>query len=287
LFLDGLVGGMVISFLLNTEEQCDDKEFLNIFFLVSATHFASRILQKMANFSTKAAAIDELETFMERQYRKLFPILLHLVRISQFPLLGFLTYKSMKIKIGERDNWTHDLEATRKNDELKFCDANVVHMALFTVAFQLLEGLLVLCTWEVLWSIDSPDDERERREEVAWREEVAGEEGTILGNLKELFLAVGMESFFDAKIADTFLLLGLTLPTSSCIHGVFILFLVIGVVATFTGVVNRLREEAEKLVNRDGIINRWAIFICVTFKFLNIDVETFFLSADCYPWFKH
>ena len=255
IFLDGLVGGMFLSYLLKIGFRCDDEKFVATFFYISIAHYCSKVIEDMGNYSGAAAAGDGRETRVEAVVRRCLPYLLHLLRLVQLPLLMLLSYQAIALKSMEGSGWTHDLKEAREKGE-NFCEGNKVHLAVLTVAFQFIYGFLILLSWTVCWNIDSKDDEGEREEEEAWRREQAEQGRSLWGNIKEFVLVVGMESFFDRKVSKTFMSLALALPHESCNIHVTEWFLIAGVVATLTGVINDLREEVERCVGLDRIINK-------------------------------
>jgi len=251
IYLDGLVGGMFLAFLLDTSDSCDNKEFINVFFYIGLSHYANLVISDQMDFSRRAAAYDDEETWMENAIQSAFPWVLHIIRLVQYPLLCTLMYYVFAIQFVESAQYTHDREEEGK----KFCEANSIHIAGVTVAFQLLYGLFIVISWTVLWAVDREDDAAEEEEEKAWREAEAKEKGTLWGNIKEFILVVGIQSFFDDQVSGTFLSLAIALPHVNCNIHVTEWFLLAGVVATLTTVVNDLREEVEELANLDGIIN--------------------------------
>ena len=81
IFLDGLVGGMFLSFLLDTSEKCDDKDFIAVFFFIGLTHYATLVLQDQMDYSSRVAAHDDVKTKMERFIEAAFPVVLHIIRL--------------------------------------------------------------------------------------------------------------------------------------------------------------------------------------------------------------
>jgi len=291
IYLDGLVGGMFLAFLLDTSDSCDNKDFINVFFYIGLSHYASLVLRDQMDFSQRAAAQDDEETWMEKIIGSTFPVLLQIIRLVQYPLLCALAYYVFAIKLWEGEVWTHD-RADKKNKEegMKYCEANTVHIAAVTVSFQLLYGLFIVISWTVLWAVDREDDAAEEEEEKAWRKAEAKEGGTLWGNFKEFILVVGMQSFFDDSVSGTFMSLALALPHINCNIHVTEWFLLAGVVATLTGVVNDLRDEVEELANLDGIINLVEHRLIVGLRMVNfplfvMEVVTF--GAITYLVFYH
>jgi len=251
IYLDGLVGGMFLAFLLDTSETCDNKAFINVFFYIGMTHYASLVIGDQMDYSRRAAAHDDKETKMEKVIQSAFPVLLHIIRLVQYPLLCALMYYVLVLNVWERELWSHIKGEEGKN----YCEANYVHIAAVTVSFQLLYGLFIVLSWTVLWAVDREDDAAEEEEEKAWREAEEKEKGTLWGNIKEFVLVVGIQSFYHDSISATFMSLALALPHANCNIHVTEWFLLAGVVATLTDVVNDLREEVENLAFLDGIIN--------------------------------
>jgi hypothetical protein len=268
IFLDGLVGGMFLAFLLDTEDKCDAKEFVSIFFYIGLVHFLSKIFQDMSDYSSEVGERDGVETSVEKMIKKTFPFVLHVIRTIQFPLLFALTFYLVKMMANHED-WTHDRDEKEKNKALNFCEGNTMHIAAVTVVFQFLYGLLILLSWTVLWSIDREDDEAERLEEEKWKRDEAEMSSSVWGNIKEFVLVVGMESFFDGQVSSTYLALALALPHESCNIHVTEWFLMAGVVSTLTGVVNDLRNEVQQLSSLDGIVNRIEHMLIQFLRFVN------------------
>ena len=160
-------------------------------------------------------------------------------------------YYVLVLNVWERELWSHVKGEEGKN----YCEANYVHIAAVTVSFQLLYGLFIVLSWTVLWAVDREDDAVEEEEEKAWREAEEKAKGTLWGNIKEFVLVVGIQSFYHDSISATFMSLALALPHANCNIHVTEWFLLAGVVATLTDVVNDLREEVENLAFLDGIIN--------------------------------
>ena len=255
IFLDGLMGGMFLEYLLDTAQKCAEREFIATFLWIAIGHFCSIVIKDMGDYAEAAAAVDGRRTRLERLVQLALPFLLHLLRLVQFPLLGLLTYEVTKLLVEEMNGGlVHDEEeALAKN--LDFCEGNEMHIAVVTVAFQFIYGFLILTCWTVCWAIAKEGGEGEREEEV-WRREETERDRSAWGIVKEFILVVGMESFFDEQVSMTLMALALALPHESCHIHVTEWFLMAGVVATLTQVVNSLIEEVERLVSLDKIINK-------------------------------
>jgi hypothetical protein len=284
IFLDGLVGGMFLAFVLDTSDKCDEKRFINVFFYIGVSHYVSLVLQDMGDYSSAVGALDGVETPSERWTKKILPFLLHFVRLVQYPLLGVLVYETVLLTVGEnKGEWTHKRE--ERSEKVKFCEANYLHIAMVTIIFQLIYGLVIGVTWTVLWAVDRDDDQAEKDEEEAWKKAEEAEAGTIWGNIKEFVLVLGMDSFFDEQVASMFLTLALALPHSSCNIHVTEWFLTAGVVFTLTGVINQLREEVQDLAQLDGIINkvehRLILFLrLINFPLFVVEVVSFVMIVS-------
>ena len=79
IFIDGLVGGMFLSFLLDTDEKCQDTSFTGTFFTISLLHFLSKIVNNLAEYSHQASQMDGKETLMERRISLICILVQHLV----------------------------------------------------------------------------------------------------------------------------------------------------------------------------------------------------------------
>ena len=252
IFLDGLVGGMFLSFLLDDEDKCDDKVFVKVFFYIGLAHFLSKIVTDLGHYSASVGGRDGVRTFLEKSIANGVPYVLHVIKLIQYPLLLVLTYHVVKIRTG---NWTNEADEKGENGK-KYCDKNTINIAVITVIFQFLLGLLTIGSWTYLWSIDSDDDNAEKIEEQQWKEEEAKTSKNLWGKIKMIVLICSMESFFDSGISGTFLSLAISLPKDKCNIPVMEWFLFAGVVATLTDVINILREEIQALLMLDGIINK-------------------------------
>lgn len=71
---------MFLAFLLDTSETCDNKAFINVFFYIGMTHYASLVIGDQMDYSRRAAAHDDKETKMEKVIQSAFPVLLHIIR---------------------------------------------------------------------------------------------------------------------------------------------------------------------------------------------------------------
>ena len=260
LFLDGLVGGMFFAFLLDDPDKCDDKVFVHVFFYIGLAHFLSKIIDDLDKYSSAVGRRDGVETVLERWIARIVPFVLHLVKLVQFPLLFLLTYHVIRIVIIEHGFYTHDQKVKEENlkegRKTKYCEANTVHIAVITVIFQYILGILTVFSWTYLWAIDRDDDEEERIEEQRWKQQEAENSKSVWGCIKRFILVVGMESFFDTQVSAAFLTLAMTLPKDSCNIDVMSWFLTAGVVATLTDVINLLRTDVQTLAMLDGIINK-------------------------------
>ena len=207
-------------------------------------------------------------------------------RLVQYPLLCVLSYHVLAMKTWESERWTHN----SREEEKGYCEANYVHIAAVTISFQLLYGLFIVISWTVLWAVDRDDDAAEEAEEKAWREAEAKEVGTLWGNLKEFILVVSIQSFYDESVSGTFMSLALALPHVNCNIHVTEWFLLAGVVATLTEVVNDLREEVEQLAYLDGIINLVESRLIVGLRMVNFPLfvmELVTFGAIAYLVFLH
>jgi len=267
IFLDGLVGGMFLSFLLDiSEEKCADSGFTNLFFVIGLSHYISKTVGDLVDYSNAAAKKDKLITKMEMILGKAGFIIQHIIRIVQYPMVPALAYYVLKINVVEHDDWTHNQE---KEPNKKYCDANDVHIAALTLSFQIVYGFLIVLTWVIMWMVDREDDEEEMEEQRRWQEEEKKQKGTVWGNVKEVILVVSMHSFFDDQVAGTFLALAIALPHESCNIHVTSWFLVAGVVFSLTDVLNKLRSQVEMLAALDGIINKIEHRLIQFLRFIN------------------
>ena len=80
IFIGGLVGGMFLSFLMDTSDSCAAKEFMSVFFYISLSHFGSLVLGDLMSYGTRVCRQDDEETWMEKAILAVFPYLLHIMR---------------------------------------------------------------------------------------------------------------------------------------------------------------------------------------------------------------
>jgi len=103
IFIDGLVGGMFLSFLLDTDEKCQDTSFTGTFFIISLLHFLSKIVNNLAEYSHQASQMDGKETLMEGRISLICILVQHLVKVTEFPLVLWLGYYVFQFQFG---SWT-------------------------------------------------------------------------------------------------------------------------------------------------------------------------------------
>ena len=103
IFIDGLVGGMFLSFLLDTDEKCQDTSFTGTFFTISLLHFLSKIVNNLAEYSHQASQMDGKETLMEQRISLICILVQHLVKVTEFPLVLWLGYYVIQFHFG---SWT-------------------------------------------------------------------------------------------------------------------------------------------------------------------------------------
>ena len=271
IFLDGLVGGMFLSFLLDTASgaKCEEKSFKTLFFIIGLFHYVSKTVEDLTEYSKCASKMDEVVTKLEQMINTTGFYILHSIRLVQYPMVLALAYYTIKMNLVEGDKWTHEMKDKEKDASIQYCEANDSHIAMLTVVFQLVYGILVLVAWFVMWIVDKEDDTEEEEEQKKWKEEEQREKGTIWGQIKEVVLVVSMHSFFDGQVAGVFLSLSLALPHSSCNIHVTEWFLVGGVVFTMTEVLNDLRAQVEVLAALDGIINKVEHRLILALRFIN------------------
>ena len=291
IFLEGLVDGMFLAFLLDTNYKCDDKGFIITFLAIATSHFCSDIIVDMADYFKVAAASDGRKTWLERKIEAVIPWFLHVVRIPQFVALVALSYEVLKLLVEEEtSSLIHNLEEALAKPGVGFCEGNEVHIALATVVFQFLYGFLILASWTVCWAVEAEGDvggEEQEEGGSGGREEEAGRENiertqkgkSVCGLLLKFIRVVGMESFFDEQVSATFLALALALPHESCHIHVTEWFLMAGVVATLTAVVNSLIVEVERILKHPK--HRFILFLkAVRFPLFCMELIGFFAIFD-------
>ena len=92
-FLNELVGGMFLAFLLDTEEKCEERNLMSLFFYVGLAHL---------NQQDQEGREDEQRgNIPGKNHCQGLPYILHLVRIVEFPMVLALTYYVIKLKVVE------------------------------------------------------------------------------------------------------------------------------------------------------------------------------------------
>ena len=93
--------------------------------------------------------------------------------------------------------------------------------------------------------------------------------GTLLGNVKEVFLTIGMKPFFDKRVSTAMLSLAIALPKSSCNMDIIEFFLAAGVMEILHEILEDVRGRVQDLSDRDNIENRKEHFILQFLVILN------------------
>ena len=175
IFIDGLVGGMFLSFLLDTEHRCHDRTFTRVFFIIGMLHLLSKIAGNLVEYSDKVAAMDNIETTVLERKAALFCILVqHLVKVAEFPMVIWLGLYVVQFHFGD---WVFDRDSVRpegaksRTCQVCYCDQIYVHLATLVVVFQLFYGLVTFLSWVVMWFVASDDDAKEEEEMLRWKEE--------------------------------------------------------------------------------------------------------------------
>ena len=145
---DGLVGGMFLTFLLDTFAKCKDETFINVFMLVGILHYVSNNLSMLYVYGRRAVAVTN--TFV-------FRLLQHLVKLAMFPSLVWLAWFVLKFNTEIDGVWTFEEELVVEDMAGDctpcYCDVMYVRLAELVVAFQVLMGAARLLVWATLWYI--------------------------------------------------------------------------------------------------------------------------------------
>jgi len=187
IFIDGLVGGMFLSFLLDTDEKCQDTSFTGTFFTISLLHFLSKIVNNLAEYSHQASQMDGKETLMERRISLICILVQHLVKVTEFPLVLWLCYYVIQFHFG---SWTFvkkDVipeDAKPSNCQVCYCDRNYVHLATLVFFIQIIFGAVTFLLWFIMWFVDSEDDAKEEEEVRKWKEAEKRMKNSFYGKIK-------------------------------------------------------------------------------------------------------
>ena len=155
IILDALVGGMFLSFLIDTATNCDDETFTNIFFVIGILHFISNFSSNLADYGKRAADLDGEETWLEVKTRRPGEILQHTVKAFMFPCVAALGWYVVKFNSRiEGIDWIFERDETDGCGRTCFCDGNYVNLATLVFAFQLIVGAVKVGVWLTLWYID-------------------------------------------------------------------------------------------------------------------------------------
>ena len=146
---DGLVGGMFLTFLLDTDQDCGDTDFTFAFFLVGMLHYISNNLSMLHVYGRRAVAVTDTLVFR---------LLQHLVKVAMFPSLGWLAWYVLKFNTKVAGEWTFEEEDVKMDKwtrmcKVCYCDVTYVRLAELVIAFQILMGATRLLVWATLWYI--------------------------------------------------------------------------------------------------------------------------------------
>ena len=158
---------MFLSFLMDEGESCMDRTFTDIFFVIGMFHFVCGIVEELTQYAEQASDLDGVISPLEDKIMWSSWLLLHALRLAEFPLVLVLGYYSLKFSLLEGDMWTHVREEVEpesgslENCTVCFCEGNYVHLAQITFVFQALYGVVLVVMWWTLWYVDREDDEGE------------------------------------------------------------------------------------------------------------------------------
>jgi len=279
IFLDGLVGGMFLSFLLEDEDSCEDKNFTRVFFTVGLSHFLCHILQSLADYAERALSVDAEVSTLEVIINWTTWVLLHLGRVVQFPMVLALGYYAIKFDLLEKNQWTYSKERKEELVSMQYCDRNYVHLAQITFIFQVIIGFILVSLWVIMWAVDSEDDEDELRQERAWKQFEKNMNSKWWGHVYVTFQMIGSQSFFHSGVTGAMLALAIALPPENC-HMAMKNFLIGGLIEHIIGAVNDIQVRVEEMAYLDGIIN-WIEYGIIQFlKFLHFPL--FIVEFYCF-----
>lgn len=284
IFLDGLVGGMFLTFLMDTPDNCQDRTFTQWYFVIGVMHFVSGMMNNMKEYAEMAADQDGAISVVEKYMKRFLFFMLHLVRAAELPMVGVLGYYVSKIYIHEGDKWTQDrTQISPQNSTMTtsppcnvcFCEENYVQLAGLTFFIQVAYGVVLVVLVCVMWFIDSDDDTREMEQQVVWQQQERARRGTWYGNVWEVVLLLGMRSFWGERMADAMLSLAVSLPSKNCKLDVIRWFLYGSVAYTLTGVLGKLQKNVKNLAEMDGIINRAEYIVIQVLSLLKLPLFVF------------
>ena len=95
------MGGMFLTFLLDTFAKCHDETFINVFMLVGILHYVSNNLSMLHVYGRRAVVVTN--TFV-------FRILQHLVKLAMFPSLVWLAWFVLKFNTEIAGQWIFEDE---------------------------------------------------------------------------------------------------------------------------------------------------------------------------------
>ena len=187
IFVDGLVGGLLISFVVDNPMSCHDKAFTGSFFIIAILHLTCKLLiMGCSSYAKGAAELDGVVTKMEKLVVKIADALIHLVRLAQYPAWVLLGYFVFKISIVQRQFWTSDrAEISPKGADgdtclVCFCMGSYVELAKITFFTQLAIGIFEILFLSVLWAFQYKEDRKVKwvlskaRRFVDWSQENGG-----------------------------------------------------------------------------------------------------------------
>ena len=85
IFIDGLVGGMFLSFLMDSEENCADRGFTQVYFYIGLLHFICGIAENLGQYAEEASAEDGVISPMEKWLIWATVAAVQVLRVLGFP----------------------------------------------------------------------------------------------------------------------------------------------------------------------------------------------------------
>jgi len=302
IFMGALVGGLFLSYLLDNDTTCDDRDFTKLYFVIGLSHYISNTLKNMRDYSSHVATFDNEISKLEVWIGVILAYAQHFIKLAQFPMviaLGvYLTQLAIKYTAGELTTMPGDTcrcllvgasnsTARTCHNYCEFCQSSTITLGWITFAFQSIYGVLVLISWFTMWYVDDADDEKEEKEQAEWKAKEAAMKGTVLGNVKEFLLTIGMRPFFDENISGTMLSISLALPMDACNMGVMRWFLAAGVTHILNAIIEDVRSRITDMAADDGIINKVENRILTFLSLLNFplflgDLTIFVYISDVF-----
>lgn len=290
IFLDHLVSGLLLGYLLDGGGKCKVEFYLQVFLLIGISHVLVFLLKEMVKYAKEAGKYDNHATKLERGLQWLAKRCHYVILILQFGLylaLGFYVFFLIALRsrgsltVVEKDpcrNRRPDfkLNGTNIAEECMYCDLSTVNLGSFVFSFQTIYGLIKLVFWLRMHRVQKNKGLAEIGEEAEVVEYERSLKGTIKGFFKETVEILGLKPFFGPLIPKAMFSLSIAVPRDSCNGSILTWYMLGGVASMLAHVLDELIDSVEVSSQEAGFLD-WdefrTIFVLKCGKFVSFTAE--------------